>query len=75
MNKPNDEFIALGHRSPRRLTFSVRVPVGEIEQLVERLAVGPFRHADTEAYRKVIKTARLIPILQETLNPVYRRFA
>jgi len=44
--------------------------VGEIEDFVERFAVRPFRRADAEAYRKVIQTARLIPLIQECLNPV-----
>ncbi len=51
--------------------FFVHVPVGEIKHLVKRLAVGKFRHADTEAHRKVIKIARLIPVVQEGVNPIH----
>jgi len=51
--------------------FFEHVPVGEVEHLVERLTVGPFRFADTEAYRKVVETARLIPFVQGSLDPIY----
>ena len=51
--------------------FFVHVSISKIEHLVERFAVDPFRRADTEAYRKVIQVARLIPLLQGILNPTY----
>ena len=61
-----------GFRQWRKVEFFlVHAPVGYIKHFVERLAVAPFRYADTDAHRKVIQSARLIPIVQGSLNPVH----
>ena len=51
--------------------FFVHVFVGTIEYLVEPNTVAPFRNTDTEAHRKAVETARLVPLIQESVYPIY----